>query len=73
MVLYKWTQLNNLIEAERATFAAIFDEKLRPKQGRPLFWAKKYYGFLSIIIRRFTSGLIIDYNVYRNNNIFNMA
>ncbi len=41
MVLLMWTQLNNLIEAGRATFAAIFDEKLRPS-GVVLFVMQKY-------------------------------
>ena len=40
MVLLMWTQQNILIETGRATFAAIFDEKLCPKQGCPFCFAK---------------------------------
>jgi hypothetical protein len=72
MLLSIWMQLNNSSRPERATFAAFFDEKLHPSEV-VLFCFAKYYGFLSIAWKRFTSRLVTYPNVHWNNNIFNLA
>ncbi|GBE16262.1 hypothetical protein BMS3Abin15_00075 [bacterium BMS3Abin15] len=80
MVLYKWTQINihqNVIDTifyrieERATFASSSDEEFVSSEVVLLFVQK--YGFLSIIVRRFTSGFIADHNVYWINNPYNFC
>lgn len=79
MVRYKWTQFNiQTLGAmflasfrEMASFATVSEKKLCPSEWRLLFWAKKYGH--SLIIKRFASGLIADYNVHWNNNFFSVA
>ena len=80
MVLYKWTQFYITKFRRDASLhcfrhgRSYYSFVRNCVQVGPSFVLDgKYYGFLSITVRRFTSRFIADHNVHRNNNFFNLA